>query len=70
MEHRRRILAQKRCRREGSNTAGMVRRRMRKDGIGEESRKGNQPTGLHNILFKMSLNKNIVYKSRKHLKFK
>lgn len=83
-KHRRRILAQKRCR--GSNTPGMVKswggqeknRRREEDqksrrgkrGIGKESRKGNKPTGLHNILFKWTLNKNIVYRSRKHLNFK
>ena len=66
VKHRRRILAQKCCRRvqhsrnsqEMRRTEGGEKEEKRKQGIGKKQ------TGLHNILFKQTLNKNIAYKSR------
>lgn len=39
-----------------------------KKGLEKRAGKGNQPTRFHNILFKLTLNKNIVYKSKETLK--
>lgn len=67
---------------QGSNTPGRVEggqenrrreedRKMRRGKRGLEKRAVKEkPTGLRNILFKWTLNKNIEYKSTKNLEFK
>lgn len=46
---------------EGSNTPGREEEERREEGGGVKTKK-KKPTGLHNILFKRKLNKNIVEK--------